>query len=117
EGWVFSATFVDPARLTTAAGFVRSFKKRYGVRSVDRGAAEAYDALGLLAQVLATTGTGPADRGTLTHRLRTASYRGITRTYAFRAPTGEVEEEPGLFLWRVEHGTPLFLGQYQQAKL
>ncbi|MET9148421.1 bifunctional serine/threonine-protein kinase/ABC transporter substrate-binding protein [Streptomyces sp. NPDC004042] len=117
EGWVFSATFVDPARLTTAAGFVRSFKKRYGVRSVGRGAAEAYDALGLLAQVLATPGTGPADRGTLTHRLRTASYRGITRTYAFRAPTGAVEEEPGLFLWRVEHGTPLFLGQYQQAKL
>ncbi len=32
-------------------------------------------------------------------------------TYAFRAPTGEVEAEAGLFLWRVEHGTPLFLGR------
>lgn len=38
-------------------------------------------------------------------------------THAFRAPTGEVEEEPGLFLWRVKHGTPLFLGRYQQEKL
>lgn len=116
EGWVFSATFVDPARLTPAAGFVRSFTKRYGVQNVGWGAAEAYDALGLVARVLATAGKGPVDRSNLTRRLRAASYRGITRTIAFRTHTGQVEEEPGLFLWRVEHGTPLFLGQYQEVK-
>ncbi|MET8560912.1 bifunctional serine/threonine-protein kinase/ABC transporter substrate-binding protein [Streptomyces flaveolus] len=117
EGWVFSATFVDPARLTPAAGFVRSFKKRYGVQSVGWGAAEAYDALGLVAHALATVGTDPADRSNLTQRLRAVSYRGITRTIAFRTHTGEVEEGPGLCLWRVEHGTPLFLGQYQEARV
>ncbi|SEB77353.1 Serine/threonine protein kinase [Streptomyces misionensis] len=116
EGWVFSATFVDPSRLTSAAAFVRSFKKRYGVRSVGRGAAEAYDALGLVAHVLAAMGTGPVDRGDLAHRLRAVSYRGITRTFAFRDGTAEVDQEPGLFLWRVEHGTPLFLGQYQEVR-
>ncbi|MEW2297246.1 ABC transporter substrate-binding protein [Streptomyces sp. NPDC006743] len=117
EGWVFSATFVDPARLTPAARFVRSFKKRYGVQSVGWGAAEAYDALGLVAHVLDTVGTGPVDWSNLTRRLRTVSYRGITRTITFRTGTGEVVEEPGLFLWRVEHGTPLFLGQYQQVRV
>ncbi|MFF3363826.1 bifunctional serine/threonine-protein kinase/ABC transporter substrate-binding protein [Streptomyces misionensis] len=116
EGWVFSATFVDPSRLAPAAAFVRSFKKRYGVQSVDRGAAEAYDAVGLVAHVLAGMGAGPVDRGNLAHRLRAVSYRGITRTFAFRNRTAEVDEEPGLFLWRVEHGTPLFLGQYQEVK-
>nr|WP_281155586.1 bifunctional serine/threonine-protein kinase/ABC transporter substrate-binding protein [Streptomyces sp. HYC2] len=84
EGWVFSATFVAPSRLTPAAGFVRSFKKRYGVQSVGWGAAEAYDALGLVAYVLATVGTGPVDQCNFTHRLRAGSYRGITRTIAFR---------------------------------
>ncbi|MFF8594625.1 bifunctional serine/threonine-protein kinase/ABC transporter substrate-binding protein [Streptomyces sp. NPDC015220] len=117
EGWVFSATFVDPARLTSAAGFVRAFKKRYGVQSVGWGAAEAYDALGLVAQVLATVGTGSVDQGNLTHRLRAMAYRGITRTIAFRTYSGQAKEEPGLFLWRVEHGTPRFLGQYQEAKV
>ncbi|MGW3266282.1 bifunctional serine/threonine-protein kinase/ABC transporter substrate-binding protein [Streptomyces sp. NPDC001056] len=116
EGWVFSATFVDPARLTPAAGFVRSFTKRYGVQNVGWGAAEAYDALGLVARILATAGKGPVDRSNLTRRLRAVSYRGITRTIAFRTHTGQVEEEPGLFLWRVEHGTPLFLGQYQEVR-
>ncbi len=116
EGWVFSATFTDPARLTSAAGFVRSFKKRYGVQNVGWGAAEAYDALGLLAHVLAAVGTGSVDRSALTRRLRAVSYRGITRTITFGAPSGAVEQEPGLFLWRVEHGTPLFLGQYQEVR-
>ncbi|MEU1658013.1 bifunctional serine/threonine-protein kinase/ABC transporter substrate-binding protein [Streptomyces griseofuscus] len=124
EGWVFSATFVDPSRLAPAAAFVRSFKKRYGVQSVGRGAAEGYDALGLVAHALglvahalASPGTGPVDRSNLTHRLRAVSYRGITRTFAFRNRAAEVDEEPGLFLWRVEHGTPIFLGQYQEAKV
>ncbi|GAB1332245.1 bifunctional serine/threonine-protein kinase/ABC transporter substrate-binding protein [Streptomyces sennicomposti] len=117
EGWVFSATFVDPARLPPAAGFVRSFKKRYGVRNVGRGAAEAYDALGLVAHVLAIAGTDPVDRSNLTRRLRAGSYRGITRTIAFLPGTGQVKEEPGLFLWRVDHGTPRFLGQYQEVRV
>ncbi|MGW3498204.1 bifunctional serine/threonine-protein kinase/ABC transporter substrate-binding protein [Streptomyces sp. NPDC001020] len=114
EGWVFSTTFVDPTRMTSAAGFVRAYRKRYGVREVGRGAAEAYDALGLVARGLTAAGTDLADRGTLTHRVRALSYQGITRT--FRPPVGGGGEvASGLFLWRVEKGTPVFLGQYQQV--
>ncbi|MER6531433.1 bifunctional serine/threonine-protein kinase/ABC transporter substrate-binding protein [Streptomyces sp. NPDC001508] len=115
EGWVFSATFVDPARLKSAAGFVRSYRRRYGVGRVGRGAAEAYDAAGLVVRALTAVGTGPVDTGTLAHWLRSLSYRGVTRTIVFRSDTGTVRIDPGLFLWRVTHGTPVFLGQYQQV--
>ncbi|MGW3951320.1 bifunctional serine/threonine-protein kinase/ABC transporter substrate-binding protein [Streptomyces sp. NPDC004752] len=119
EGWVFSATFVDPARLKSAAGFVRAYRRRYGVRTAARGAAEAYDTAGLVALALTLVGTGPVktgpvDTGTLAHRLRSLSYRGVTRTINFRSDTGAVQMNPGLFLWRVTDGTPVFLGQYQE---
>ncbi|MFF5547912.1 hypothetical protein [Streptomyces olivaceoviridis] len=58
-------------------------------------AAEAYNTLGLVAHVLHAVGPGPVDRGNLTQRLRAVSYRGITRTLAFRTHTGKVEAEPG----------------------
>ncbi|MBD0741338.1 hypothetical protein BG418_07530 [Streptomyces sp. CBMA152] len=118
EGWVFSTTFVDSERTATATEFVRSFKKRYGAEHVGRGAAEAYDALGLVTRALADAQPAGADvdRGTLAHRLRALSYRGITRTFTFQEPTGDVPLAPGLFLWRVEKGTPVFLGQYQEVR-
>ncbi|MEU1301364.1 bifunctional serine/threonine-protein kinase/ABC transporter substrate-binding protein [Streptomyces shenzhenensis] len=115
EGWVFSATFVDPARLKPAAGFVRSYRRRYGVHEAARGAAEAYDVAGLVAFALTVVGTGPVDTGTLVHRLRSLSYRGVTRTIVFQSDTGVVQMNPGLFLWRVTDGSPVFLGQYQDV--
>ncbi|MGW0998455.1 bifunctional serine/threonine-protein kinase/ABC transporter substrate-binding protein [Streptomyces sp. NPDC002523] len=114
QDWVFSSTLVDPARVKSAAGFVRSFRRRYGVATVPVGAAEAYDALGLVAHALPTDTTA-VDRGTLTHRLRALSYRGVTRTFAFAADTGVVETQPGLFLWQIRKGAPAFLGQYEQV--
>ncbi|MGW0882393.1 bifunctional serine/threonine-protein kinase/ABC transporter substrate-binding protein [Streptomyces sp. NPDC002671] len=113
EGWVFSATYVDPARMKSATGFVRSYERRYGVRGVPVGAAEGYDASGLVAAALAAVGTGTVDPGALMHRVRALSYRGVTRTFAFRKGPGDVEMRPGLFLWQVRKGVPVFLGQYQ----
>ncbi|MEU6508424.1 bifunctional serine/threonine-protein kinase/ABC transporter substrate-binding protein [Streptomyces sp. NPDC046942] len=116
EGWVFSATFVDPARLDSAAGFVRAYEKRYAVHGVPVGAAEAYDAAGMVMTALTAAGTGHVDPGTLAHRLRALSYRGVTRTFAFDTHTaGVVQMAPGLFLWQVRQGKPVFLGQYQQV--
>ena len=115
EGWVFSATFVDPARLDSAAGFVRAYEKRYAVHGVPVGAAEAYDAAGMVMTALTAAGTGHVDPGTLAHRLRALSYRGVTRTFAFDASTGAVQLNSGLFLWQVRRGEPVFLGQYQQV--
>ncbi|MFG2881927.1 bifunctional serine/threonine-protein kinase/ABC transporter substrate-binding protein [Streptomyces sp. NPDC048297] len=114
QGWVFSSTLVDPARMKSAAGFARSFRRRYGVQSVPVGAAEAYDALGLITHALPPD-TTTVDRGTLTHRLRALSYRGVTRTFAFASDTGVVQMQPGLFLWQVRKGEPVFLGQYEQV--
>ncbi|MFI2200120.1 bifunctional serine/threonine-protein kinase/ABC transporter substrate-binding protein [Streptomyces sp. NPDC020192] len=116
EGWVFSATFVDPARLDSATGFVRAYEKRYAVDSVPVGAAEAYDAAGMVTTALTAAGTGHVDPGNVAHRLRALSYRGVTRTFAFGASDGVVQMNPGLFLWRVQNGKPVFLGQYQQVR-
>ncbi|MGW0769368.1 AAA family ATPase [Streptomyces sp. NPDC002676] len=113
EGWVFSATYVDPARMTSAAGFVRSYERRYDVRAVPVDAAEAYDASGLVAAALSAVGTGTVDPGALMHRVRALSYRGVTRTFAFRKGPGDVDMSPGLFLWQVRKEVPVSLGQYQ----
>ncbi|MFE9608866.1 bifunctional serine/threonine-protein kinase/ABC transporter substrate-binding protein [Streptomyces sp. NPDC006012] len=116
EDWVFATTFVDPARMKSAAGFVTSFRRRYGVQEAGRGAAEAYDAAGLLAKALTGMGTGQLDTGSLAHRLRALKYHGVTRTFAFRADTGAAQVTTGLFLWRVANGVPWFLGQYEEVR-
>ncbi|MET7356033.1 ABC transporter substrate-binding protein [Streptomyces mirabilis] len=56
EGWVISATYVDPAALSAAERFVAAYKKRFGVRAVERFALEAYDALLFVAQGLGELG-------------------------------------------------------------
>ncbi|MFL4907021.1 bifunctional serine/threonine-protein kinase/ABC transporter substrate-binding protein [Streptomyces sp. MMS24-I2-30] len=116
EGWVVATTFVDPARMKSAAGFVSSFRRRYGVQEVGRGAAEAYDVAGLLVAALTAMGTGQLDTGSLAHRLRALKYHGVTRAFAFSSDTGAVQVTPGLFLWRVTNGAPRFLGQYEEVQ-
>jgi ABC-type branched-subunit amino acid transport system substrate-binding protein len=53
---VISATYVDPAALSAAERFVAAYKKRFGVRAVERFALEAYDALLFVAQGLGELG-------------------------------------------------------------
>jgi ABC-type branched-subunit amino acid transport system substrate-binding protein len=106
DGWVFVTTFADPTRLPSAAAFVRAFERRHG-SSIPHGAAEAYDALGFVSAALTDAGT--ADRGALAHRLRSQTYRGITKTITLTDLRALATS--GTFLWRVTGGKPTYLGR------
>ncbi|RAG80757.1 serine/threonine protein kinase [Streptacidiphilus pinicola] len=100
DGWVFVTTFANPDA---------SFAKRYGGDHVPHGAAEAYDALGLVAAGLTRAGSAATvDRGTLAHWLRTFPYQGITRTFRF-VDGGVIDYHSGFYLWRIRGGSPTFL--------
>uniref|UniRef100_A0AAU2AJ86 Bifunctional serine/threonine-protein kinase/ABC transporter substrate-binding protein n=1 Tax=Streptomyces sp. NBC_00093 TaxID=2975649 RepID=A0AAU2AJ86_9ACTN len=114
EGWLISATYVDPAELPAAARFVTAYRKRFGVRTVDRFAVEAYDALLFVAQGLGGLGAVEVERGAMVRRLRTSPYKGLAKTIEFDAATGQFQLVNGLFLHRVENGAPRFLGRYDQ---
>ncbi|MFF3379640.1 bifunctional serine/threonine-protein kinase/ABC transporter substrate-binding protein [Streptomyces sp. NPDC002680] len=114
EGWLISATYVDPAELPAATRFVTAYRKRFGVRTVDRFAVEAYDALLFVAQGLGGLGAVEVERGAMVRRLRASSYKGLAKTIAFDTATEQFHLVNGLFLHRVENGAPRFLGRYDQ---
>ncbi|WP_443043511.1 bifunctional serine/threonine-protein kinase/ABC transporter substrate-binding protein [Streptomyces sp. NBC_00358] len=116
EGWVICATYVDPAELPAAAGFVTAYRKRFGVRTVERFAVEAYDALNFVAQGLRDLGSDGVERGAMVRRLRASTYKGLAKTVRFDAVTDEFHWANGLFLYRVQNGTPHFLGRYDQLE-
>ncbi|WP_371542101.1 bifunctional serine/threonine-protein kinase/ABC transporter substrate-binding protein [Streptomyces sp. NBC_00554] len=116
EGWIISTTYVDPAALPAAARFVTAYRKRFGVSTVGRFAVEAYDALLFVAQGLRELGSVEAERGAMVRRLRATTYKGLAKTIQFEAVTGAFHWIDGLFLHRVENGTPRFLGRYDKVK-
>lgn len=114
EGWVISTTYVDPALLPRAAGFVTSYRKRFGVAAVERYAVEAYDALLFVAEALRQLGSVGVERGAMVRRLRTTTYKGLAKTIAFNSVTDEFQWVNGLFVHRVRDGRPRFLGRYDR---
>lgn len=116
EGWVICTTYVDPAELPAGASFVTAYKKRFGVRTVGRFAVEAYDALNFVAEGLRELGSAGVERGAMVRRLRASTYKGLAKTIQFDAVTDEFRWIDGLFLYRVQNGTPHFLGCYDQLK-
>ncbi|MEV6498398.1 bifunctional serine/threonine-protein kinase/ABC transporter substrate-binding protein [Streptomyces prunicolor] len=116
EGWLFSTTYVDPAELPAAARFVTAYRKRFGVRTVEPFAVEAYDALLFIAQGLRALGTAAVERGAMVHGLRASTYKGLAKTIEFEAVSDQLNWVNGLFLHRVENGSPRFLGRYDKVE-
>ncbi|MCX4908410.1 bifunctional serine/threonine-protein kinase/ABC transporter substrate-binding protein [Streptomyces sp. NBC_00878] len=116
EGWVITTTYVDPAELPAAARFVKAYKKRFGVRTVERFAVEAYDALLFIAQGLRELGNVEPERGAMVRRLRQTTYKGLAKTIKFDPVTKLFLWVNSLFLHRVENGAPRFLGPYDKPK-
>lgn len=116
EGWLFSTAFVDAAQQPGAEHFAAEFKKRFGVRQVDRYAIEAYDALFLVAQGMSALGKGGVERGAMVRRLRELSYKGLAKTIAFEPLTRVMPPKTGQFLHRVEGGRVRFLGHYAKVR-
>ncbi|MGW7354901.1 bifunctional serine/threonine-protein kinase/ABC transporter substrate-binding protein [Streptomyces sp. NPDC054784] len=121
EGWLLTASYVDPARTPAAADFRTAFRKRFGAAPPPY-AAEAYDAVRLVLASLTedaketrkAKGTGggqrPPKRGALVERLRKARYRGVTKSYAFDAESGSFAGQGGTFLYEVVDGAFRFRG-------
>ncbi|MFI7235842.1 ABC transporter substrate-binding protein [Streptomyces cyaneofuscatus] len=113
DGWVFAEAYADASALPSAAEFTAAHRRRFGAPPAT-WAAEAYDAVGLIARASAATSAGGEgeERGGLAQRLFRTEHRGIVRTLTFQTTTRQVRHPGGIFLYRVEKGRPRFLGPY-----
>ncbi|WP_426497106.1 protein kinase domain-containing protein [Streptomyces sp. D54] len=111
DGWVFAEAYADPTALPSARTFTAAHRKRFGAPPAT-WAAEAYDAVGLIARAAGTTSASGEVRSGIARRLVRTEHRGIVRTLAFDASTRQVRIPDGIFLYRIEKGRPHFLGPY-----
>ncbi|MFF3526367.1 bifunctional serine/threonine-protein kinase/ABC transporter substrate-binding protein [Streptomyces rubiginosohelvolus] len=115
DGWVFAEAYADPAALPAARAFTAAHRKRFGAPPAT-WAAEAYDAVGLIARAAGTTSASGEVRSGIGGRLVRTEHRGIVRTLAFDASTRQVRIPDGIFLHRIENGRPRFLGPYGKVR-
>ncbi|MEU6954055.1 ABC transporter substrate-binding protein [Streptomyces sp. NPDC045714] len=111
DGWVFAEAYADPTALSSAGTFTAAHRERFGAPPAT-WAAEAYDAVGLIARAAGTTSASGQVRSGIARRLVRTEYRGIVRTLAFDASTRQVRIPDGIFLYRIEKGRPRFLGPF-----
>jgi ABC-type branched-subunit amino acid transport system substrate-binding protein len=114
EGWVFAQAYTDPTALPAAKAFTATHRKRFGAPPA-RWAAEAYDAVGLIARAAHSTSAADAERGGVAQRLFRINHLGITRKLSFYS-TRQVRPETGMFLYRVQDGRARFLGPYAEVR-
>lgn len=114
DGWVFAEAYADPTALPTARTFTAAHRKRFGAPPAT-WAAEAYDAVGLIARAAGTTSASGEVRSGIARRLVRTEYRGIVRPLAFDASTRRVRIPGGIFLYRIEKGRPRFLGPFEDV--
>ncbi|APS18484.1 hypothetical protein TK78_05600 [Streptomyces sp. Tue 6075] len=115
DGWVFAEAYTDPAALPAARAFTAAHRKRFGAPPAT-WAAEAYDAVGLIARAAGTTSASDEVRSGIGGRLVRTEHRGIVRTLAFTASTRQMRMPDGIFLYRIEKGRPRFLGPYEEVR-
>ncbi|RII17852.1 Serine/threonine-protein kinase AfsK [Streptomyces sp. YIM 130001] len=105
EGWLITASCIDPSAVPAAAPFRKAYRRRFG-REPGYYAAEAYDTANLTIRRL--TGSArdgrPPSRRRLVPLLRGAEYQGITKKFAFEADTGHYSLEEGVSLYEVKDG-------------
>ncbi|MFE8014610.1 bifunctional serine/threonine-protein kinase/ABC transporter substrate-binding protein [Streptomyces antibioticus] len=128
EGWVIVATVMDPTAASAtstvsatstpsgasaapgAEAFGAAHRERYGAPP-EPYAVETYDVARMVADRLRALGAGKATRADLATALRSASYQGITKKFAFDAKTGTlVIDGTGVHLWKVVGGRFAYQG-------
>ncbi|MCX5144050.1 bifunctional serine/threonine-protein kinase/ABC transporter substrate-binding protein [Streptomyces sp. NBC_00338] len=108
EGWLVVSTSADPATVPSVRRFATAFRKRFGA-APPLFAAEAYDAVGLIAACAGGLGRDRVTRQDLLPVLRTTTFKGVSRSYAFE-PANGMYAGTGVFIYRVERGRFGFLG-------
>ncbi|WP_367319345.1 bifunctional serine/threonine-protein kinase/ABC transporter substrate-binding protein [Streptomyces sp. HUAS ZL42] len=110
EGWVVVAPVMDGSVAPEAKAFAAAYRKRFDAEP-ERYAVEAYDVARLTAQSLSEPAAGRATRQNLTTALRSATYKGITKNFAFDKKTGAlVIDGSGVYLWKVTGGRFAYQG-------
>ncbi|MQS35272.1 bifunctional serine/threonine-protein kinase/ABC transporter substrate-binding protein [Streptomyces katsurahamanus] len=114
EGWVFAQAYTDATALPSARAFTTAHRRRFGT-SPATWAAEAYDAVSLIARASGTTSASGEVRRGIGQRIVRTEHRGIVRTLAFHPTTRAVRVENGIYLYRIENSRPRFLGLYGEV--
>ena len=119
EGWIFEAPYTEPqsAGAKASKAFTAAYRKRYG-QTPGRWAAEAYDAVGLIARTLDALGGGTEiEPGQVAERLFGTAYDGVAKPIRFtRNATHMLDPENASFLYQARDGDFLFLGRYDQVR-
>ncbi|MFH9611012.1 bifunctional serine/threonine-protein kinase/ABC transporter substrate-binding protein [Streptomyces sp. NPDC017448] len=107
-GWLLVSTAADPASVPSVHAFTAAYRERYD-GAPPLFAAEAYDAVGLIASCAERLGREKPTRQDLLPALRTTSYKGVSKSYAFE-PANGMYTGTGVFLYRVERGRFRYIG-------
>lgn len=107
-GWLVVSTAADPASVPSVHPFAATYRKRFG-GAPPLFAAEAYDAVGLIASCAEGLGRDRVTRQDMLPVLRTTTYKGISKSYAFEAANG-MYTGTGVFIYRVERGRFRYIG-------
>ncbi|MFE1443482.1 ABC transporter substrate-binding protein, partial [Streptomyces sp. NPDC058739] len=121
EGWVFGSarTATTVATSGPAARFATTHRERWGAQPAP-WSAEAYDAVGLLAQTLTgLVGDEQEDqvgRGVLAEAVFRQRYEGVAKLISFDPRTRLLVAENSGFLYETHDGAFRYLGRYDQVR-
>ncbi|MFI2318285.1 serine/threonine protein kinase [Streptomyces sp. CB00072] len=107
-GWLVVSTAADPASVPSVHPFAAAYRKRFD-GAPPLFAAEAYDAVGLIAACAEGLDREKVSRQDLLPALRTTSYKGVSKSYAFETANG-MYTGTGVFVYRVERGRFRYIG-------
>jgi ABC-type branched-subunit amino acid transport system substrate-binding protein len=119
EGWVFGAPYTAPEQEKTKAAraFTAAYRERYD-GTPPRWAAEAYDAVNLIAAALDALGGG-ADivPGQVAERIVELDHAGVAKPLGFAGGLLHLlNPERAAFLYEVRDGAFRYLGRHDQVK-
>ncbi|MFF6906567.1 bifunctional serine/threonine-protein kinase/ABC transporter substrate-binding protein [Streptomyces sp. NPDC012389] len=107
-GWLVVSTAADPASVPSVHAFAAAYRKRFD-GAPPLLAAEAYDAVGLIAACAEGLGRESVTRQDMLPVLRTTRYKGVSKSYAFE-PANGMYAGTGVFIYRVERGRFRYIG-------
>ncbi|AZM49919.1 hypothetical protein DMB38_32750 [Streptomyces sp. WAC 06738] len=118
EGWVFGAPYTAAEQATSKAAraFTAAYRERYDAPP-PRWAAEAYDAVGLIAAALDALGGGAEIvPGQVAERIVEVSHAGVAKPLRFTADLVHMlEPDRTAFLYEARDGAFRFLGRHDQV--
>lgn len=107
-GWLVVSTAADPASVPSVHPFAAGYRKRFA-SAPPLLAAEAYDAVGLIAACAEGLGRETVTRQDMLPVLRSTRYKGVSKSYAFE-PANGMYTGTGVFIYRVERGRFRYIG-------